>query len=92
MTFVRVERHMSTTVSLSGTGIDDALADRFFARVRELEATLSRYRRSSDVSRLGCRLLRESFTSITTCAPTGGQASSQVMRAPSWLSSVMKPQ
>jgi thiamine biosynthesis lipoprotein len=51
--FSRVERHMSTTVSLAGVGIDDALADRFFARVRELEGILSRYRLGSDVSRLG---------------------------------------
>jgi thiamine biosynthesis lipoprotein len=50
--FSRVERHMHTTVSLAGTGIDDALADRFFARVRELEGILSRYRPSTDVSRL----------------------------------------
>ena len=43
---------MSTAVSLAAEGIDDAVADAFFARIAELEDVLSRFRDHSDVSRL----------------------------------------
>jgi len=43
---------MSTAVSLAGTGIDDASAERFFHRVRELEGLLSRFRPDSQISRI----------------------------------------
>ena len=36
--FCRVEHRMSTAITLDGTGIDDELADRFFARITRLEA------------------------------------------------------
>lgn len=48
----RVEHHMGTVVTLGGEGIDPDLADAFFARIRALEALLSRYRPDSDISRV----------------------------------------
>src|SRR3954465_12457805 len=50
--FRRGEHHMSTAITLGGAGIDDRIADRFFARISELEDLLSRYRRHSQISRL----------------------------------------
>jgi thiamine biosynthesis lipoprotein len=50
--FRRVEHHMSTAITLLGTGIDDAVADAFFDRIRHLEDVLSRFREHSDLSRL----------------------------------------
>jgi thiamine biosynthesis lipoprotein len=48
--FRRVEHHMSTAITLGGEGLDDDLADAFFARVRVLEGLLSRYRPDSQIS------------------------------------------
>jgi thiamine biosynthesis lipoprotein len=48
----RVEHHMSTAVTLGGTGIDEQDADRFFDRVAELEGLLSRFRPDSQISRI----------------------------------------
>ena len=42
---------MSTAITLAGDGIDDALADRFFGRIAELEDLLSRFRPTSEISR-----------------------------------------
>jgi thiamine biosynthesis lipoprotein len=42
---------MSTAISVLGSGIDDGVADAFFARIGELEGVLSRFRPDSDVSR-----------------------------------------
>jgi FAD:protein FMN transferase len=50
--FIRVEHHMSTAITLTGHGIDDPLADQFFARIAQLEDLLSRFRPDSDISRL----------------------------------------
>jgi thiamine biosynthesis lipoprotein len=47
-----VEHHMSTAVTLGGIGIDDAAAERFFDRIRHLEALLSRFRPDSEISRI----------------------------------------
>ena len=55
--FHRVEHHMSTAISLLGDGFDEATADRFFARIRDLENVLSRFRADSDISRLTRREL-----------------------------------
>lgn len=41
---------MGTAITLGGEGLDDALADGFFARVRVLEGLLSGYRPDSQVS------------------------------------------
>jgi len=49
--FCRVEHHMSTAITLRGTGIDDGAADTFFKRVQRLEDLLSRFREQSDLSR-----------------------------------------
>jgi thiamine biosynthesis lipoprotein len=49
--FVRVENHMSTAITLAGSGIDDALADAFFTVIPELEDILSRFRPRSQISR-----------------------------------------
>jgi thiamine biosynthesis lipoprotein len=48
----RVEFHMNTAVTLGATGLSDDDADRFFARVAELEGLLSRFRPGSEVSRV----------------------------------------
>jgi len=63
----RVEHHMSTAVTLSLRGVGEeltdpaaeALADRFFTRIAELESLLSRFRPQSQVSRLACGELAE---------------------------------
>src|SRR3954447_18302349 len=52
VSFRRVEHHMSTAITLGGAGIDDAIADQFFDRIRELEDLLSRFRPDSEISRL----------------------------------------
>jgi thiamine biosynthesis lipoprotein len=52
--FCRVEHHMSTAITLLGSGIEARVADRFFDRIRELEVVLSRFRPGSDISRLEC--------------------------------------
>lgn len=58
--FRRVEHHMSTAITLDGTGIDDELADRFFARIARLESLLSRFRPQSQISRIAAgRLHRD---------------------------------
>ena len=51
VSFVRVEHHMSTAITLAGDNIDDAEADRFFSAVAELEDLLSRFRPASQISR-----------------------------------------
>ena len=56
--FCRVEHRMSTTITLDGTGIDDELADRFFARITRLESLLSRFRPQSQISRIAAVRLR----------------------------------
>jgi thiamine biosynthesis lipoprotein len=56
-TFRRVEHHMTTAITLAGDGVDDAQADRFFARVHELELVLSRFRPDSSLSRLAAGAL-----------------------------------
>jgi FAD:protein FMN transferase len=48
---VRVEHHMSTAISLGAEGLDDAVADAFFAEVAALEDLLSRFRPHSEISR-----------------------------------------
>jgi thiamine biosynthesis lipoprotein len=50
--FRRIEHHMSTAITLAGAGVDDALADQFFARVRHLEGLLTRYRPDSELSQI----------------------------------------
>lgn len=48
----RVEHHMGTAISLSAHDADDAVADRFFARVASYELVFSRFRAQSEISRL----------------------------------------
>jgi thiamine biosynthesis lipoprotein len=48
----RVEHHMSTAISLAGTGFDEAAAAGFFGRIAELEGLLSRFRPDSEISRI----------------------------------------
>jgi FAD:protein FMN transferase len=50
--FIRVEHHMSTAITLTGKGIGDPVADRFFGRIAELEDLLSRFRPNSEISRM----------------------------------------
>ena len=47
-----VEHHMSTAVTLGGTGVDEADAAKFFDRIRHLEGLLSRFRPDSEISRI----------------------------------------
>lgn len=51
VSFVRVEHHMSTAVTLAGCDIDEELADQFFDRIRQLEDLLSRFRPHSEICR-----------------------------------------
>jgi thiamine biosynthesis lipoprotein len=53
----RVEHHMSTAITLAADDLDDATADRFFARIAELEALLTRFRPTSEVSRFAAGTL-----------------------------------
>jgi thiamine biosynthesis lipoprotein len=50
--FRRVEHHMSTAITLAGTGIGEVVADAFFDRICALEDLLSRFREQSELSRL----------------------------------------
>jgi thiamine biosynthesis lipoprotein len=53
----RVEQHMGTVVTLAADVADEAVVDRFFDRVRELEALLSSFRPDSDISRIVARTI-----------------------------------
>jgi thiamine biosynthesis lipoprotein len=57
--FHRVEHHMSTAVTLAAESLDAAVADRFFARIAELEELLSRFLPTSQISRLAAGELYE---------------------------------
>lgn len=57
LAFRRVEHHMTTAITLAGDGLDDATADRFFDRIRELEDLLTRYRPTSQLSCLAAGAL-----------------------------------
>jgi thiamine biosynthesis lipoprotein len=57
LAFRRVEHHMTTAITLAGDGLDDVTADRFFDRIRELEDLLTRYRPTSQLSRLAAGAL-----------------------------------
>ena len=48
----RVEYHLGTAISLSVSGVAPDAADRFFDRIEELEAALSRFRTTSQISRI----------------------------------------
>ncbi len=48
----RVEAHLGTVITVSALGVDDTVAAGFFARIRQLEALLSRFRPDSQVSLL----------------------------------------
>lgn len=50
--FCRVEHHMSTVITLTGTDIYEVAADSFFDSIQQLEDVLSRFREGSDISRV----------------------------------------
>jgi thiamine biosynthesis lipoprotein len=53
----RVEPHMGTVITVAADVADEALVDRFFDRVRELESLLTRYRPDSEISRIAAGTL-----------------------------------
>lgn len=55
---------MGTVITLVAHNTDDALVDRFFARIRELETLLSRFRADSDIS-----LIADSSLSVEGADP-----------------------